>query len=173
MAAATRRGRSTRSPGSVSVEAALGGFVFLVLIMATLDLGRMQYYRATLRHAVSQGTRYATTGQTMTNANGDAQTRDASIAGMIQNLSMGINVPHEPIQISARDGMGNVIAGSGGPGDVVTVSITYHVPVLAPVLRNFFPSATYTFTCTTSFRNEEFQSSASVGGSSTTTGYRA
>jgi hypothetical protein len=77
---------------------------------------------------------------------------------------MGVNVSHDPVQITARDGLGNVVNNSGGPGDIVTVSVTYHVTVLAPWLRNLFPGGTYTFTCSTTFRNEEFETTASFGG---------
>jgi Flp pilus assembly protein TadG len=162
---AGRVGHPARERGTVSIEAAVAGVVFFVLMMATLDLARMHYYRTTLRHAVSQGTRFAITGQTLTDADGNSQTRDASIEAMIEKLSMGVNVPHEPIEITAKDGMGNVVNGSGGPGDIVTVSMTYHVAVLVPGLRNLFPGGTYTFTCSTSFRNEEFDTTASSGSS--------
>lgn len=145
--------------GSVSLEAAFAGGIVLILMLAAMDLARLQYYRVTLRHAVSQGTRFAITGKTMDDPAhpGTPLTRDASIAAMIEKLSMGINVAHDPISISARDGVGNVVSGSGGPGDVVTVSITYHVTVVAPFLKIVFPSGQYTFTCSSSFRNEEFR----------------
>ena len=156
--------RRARQRGSESVEAAVGGVIFFVLLIGIMDLARLQYFRVTLRHAVSQGTRFATTGQTMDDpANpGTPLSRDASIQREIERLSVGITVPHDPIQITARDGAGNVVNGSGGPGDVVTVSITYHAAVLTPLLRNAFPGGVYTFTCSSSFKNEEFTTSMNV-----------
>jgi hypothetical protein len=144
----------------------VAGVIFFVLLTGALDLARMQYYRATLRHAVTQGTRFAITGRTLKDSNGDSLTRDASIAAMIEKESMGIVADHDPIQISARDGMGNVVVGSGGPGDIVTVSITYHVTVVAPGLKRLFPGGMYSFTCSSSFRNEEFRTSAWSAGAS-------
>jgi Flp pilus assembly protein TadG len=149
-----------RARGSIFVETAFTTAAFVLLLLAVMDLARMQYYRVSLAHAVSQAARFATTGNTLSASDGSSMSREDAIIAKIKQLSLNINLDPSDVDITSRDGQGVVHQGAGGPGDVVTVQVTYDVPVVAPVLRGFFPQGRYEFTCSTSFRNEEFKASA-------------
>jgi hypothetical protein len=151
--------RATR--GSVIVETAIGAVIALVLLVCALDVARLTYYRITLKHAVSEAARYAITGQTLPDPSNPAVqlSREDSILAIVRRYSIGVPFDGAEVDLSAVDGAGNAVAGGGGPGDIVTVAITFHVGVIAPVFRNFFPDHQYTFTTATTFRNEEFRTS--------------
>jgi hypothetical protein len=75
-----------------------------------------------------------------------------SIIATAQQAAPGFNF--NSISISSVNGG----AGSaGGPGDIVTISITTGVPMLTPIIAPFFPpKGTYNFTVSVSFKNEPF-----------------
>jgi Flp pilus assembly protein TadG len=150
-------GMRQRARGSIFIETAFTTAAFVLLLLAVLDLGRMQYYRVSLAHAVSQAARFATTGNTLTEDDGSSMSREDAIIAKIKQLSQNLNLAPSDVDITSRDGQGVVHNGAGGPGDVVTIEVSYSVPVVAPVLRGFFPQGKYGFTCSTSFRNEEFK----------------
>lgn len=144
--------------GSVVVETALASVVFFMLVVGILDFGRMQYLRSNLQHAVSQSTRFATLGSTLEDPNspGNKLSREESIRYMIQKLASLPDLQSSDIKIGAISTDGTVTPGAGGPGDVITVQATYRVSLVAPYLYLAFPDGQYMFTCSTSFRNEEF-----------------
>ena len=142
------------------IETAIAAFVVLTVMVCAIEVGRLNYYRIALKNAVSQAARYATTGQRMPDPNNPGQTlsREDSIVATIQKLSVGIPVTSAQVTMTATDDSGNVVNGGGEAGDVVTISVTYNVNVVAPVFRNFFTNHQYTFTASTTFLNEEFTS---------------
>jgi hypothetical protein len=149
--------------GSVMVEIALGSVVFFALTIGIFDLGRMYHYQARLKFAVSQATRFATTGNTLEDSGnpGTQLSRADSIIYMIRELS-GFDIPSADIEISAITGSGATVAGAGSPGDVVVVTATHRVNVITPFLSSMFEEGQFEFHATTSFRNEEFPDSASA-----------
>ena len=143
--------------GAVLIEVALACIVMLMLVLGIVDFSRMHYSQSRLQYAVSQATRYATIGTALKDANGKAMTREASIVALIRSLSRLNNLKDSDIKITSYNAATKKsVNGPGGPGDVVTVEATYHVPLVAPYLAPAFKSGRYTFTCGTSFRNEEF-----------------
>ncbi len=151
-----RSNKSNR--GSVLVETALASVVFSMLLFSIFDFGRMFYFQSRIQHAVSQSTRFATTGNVLEDPDvaGTSMSREDSIVHMIKVLSGVSDFGVDDIQIGAITATGAELVGAGGPGDVVTVRATYRVPIIAPFLTAMFPGGQYEFTCTTSFRNEEF-----------------
>ena len=138
-------------------EVALGSVVFFALLLAIFDFGRMYHCQSRLKFAVSQATRFATTGNTVEDPSqpGQQLSRAASIKTMIRQLS-GYEIPDADIDISSIDGAGATVPGAGGPGDVVSVTSTDRVDVVAPLLSSMFEDGRDDFSATTSFRNEEF-----------------
>jgi len=138
-------------------ETAIGAVLFMMITVGILDFGRVLYYRSNLKHAVSQSTRFSITGNTLEDPNspGTQLTREASIIRRIRELS-GIEVQEAEVEIASIDSDGNFHLGAGGPGDVVTVRVSHTVKLLAPYMEMVLPDGLLTFTCTTSFRNEEF-----------------
>ncbi|RMD81511.1 MAG: pilus assembly protein [Candidatus Dadabacteria bacterium] len=152
--------------GSVLVEAAIASVLLVVLIAALVDFGRIGYSRSRLKYAVSQAARFATTGARLEDPAhpGQALSRGDSIVALIHSLS-GLSDPNRlSVTITATTPDGRTVAGAGGPGDVVTVRARYRVPLVAPFLAALFPDGELEITAATTFRNEEFQTSAATVG---------
>ena len=156
---------SRRQRGAVIVEVALASVVLLLLIGAIFDFAHMHYARSSLQHAVSQATRYAITGASVADPQnkGKKLSREASILHLVQEISGISDFEKDDIKIYVVTSNGSLVAGPGGPGDVVMVRATYRIGLITPGLAKLFPEGEYTFTCSTRFRNEEF-TSASLDG---------
>lgn len=147
-----------RQRGGVVVEVALACVVLMVFISATFDFAQMHYARSSLQHAVSQATRFAITGSTIADpANkGKKLTREASITYLVKKIS-GINdFGKDDIKIYVVKPDGSLVAGPGGPGDVIMVRASYRIGLITPGIAKLFKDGEYAFTCSTRFRNEEF-----------------
>lgn len=151
-------GRHERNHGSVSVEMAISSILFFTALLAVFDFGRMFYYQSRLKYAVSQSTRFATTGNVLENPDqpGSALARAESIVVMIKQLSGFAGMSDSDITIVSFGSDGAVNAGAGGPGDVVSVTANYRVSLIAPYLAPLFDQGRWEFSATTTFRNEEF-----------------
>ncbi len=157
-------GQTVPSPGRVRLgsskaqtmlEFAIVAPIFLFLMFAVIDFGRMFFLQQDLQNAVDEAGRFASTGNTLPGATGATLTaqRISSILEVAQQAAVGANITS--VQISSLAGG----AGSpGGPGDTVTISITTSVQ-LTPIVGRFFPNGAYTFTSSTTFKNEPFPSS--------------
>ena len=89
----TRNAQSGRAErrGSTFVEFSLFFIVFLVLIVQTIELGRVVWTYTTLTHAVREGARYA-------RLNGsDSPATDEQIVSVIENAAVGL--PSEMLQV--------------------------------------------------------------------------
>jgi Flp pilus assembly protein TadG len=145
-------GKTLRSrSGQSLVEFALVAPLFFLLVFGITDFGRLFFTQETLQFALREAGRYAVTGQHMSDAQGNALSRVASIKSIAQQKAIGIDVSN--ISISS-DGVANF---AGNPGDTVIVSLTTNLKLITPMIGRFFgPSQTYTFTVQTTFRNEPF-----------------
>ena len=143
--------------GTTLIETALGTFVFMMFIVGVYDFSRVQFLRSNLKYAVSQSTRFATIGGSLENpaAPGTQLSRDESIRHYIR-VQSGMSVPDNDIVVNHINQDGTLLPGAGGPGDVVTVSATFPVPVIAPYIHAVIPSGEILLSATTSFRNENF-----------------
>jgi Flp pilus assembly protein TadG len=156
------------------------GIVFFLLLFAIMNYGWIMFAQMNIQQAVDDAGRYASTGQESA-----ANTRIASIINVIQtemkvplsSWSLSIcSVPagsttsscytsnnSNPTQGSSGNG------DAGGPESTVTISVTANLAMLVPL--NFvgplfghnggmkiFPSG-YTFTSSSTFRNESFNPS--------------
>ncbi|TFH21363.1 MAG: pilus assembly protein [Myxococcales bacterium] len=144
--------------GSAALETALAATVFFAMVIGIIDFGRVQYYRSNLQHAVSQSTRFAVIGTSLKDpdAPGSAMSREASIAYLVRKISGLDDIDASDITIGAVRTDGTEVVGAGAGGDVITVTATYRVPLIAPLINLAFPGGLYEFTVRTSFRNEEF-----------------
>ena len=148
--------RNTRQHGALVLEMGIVGAIFIMLILGVMDFSRIYYCQSTLKYAVSQGARFATTGGALQDENEEPLTREESIVLMIRELAGFSDFVDDDIDITAVTSGGSTVVGPGGPGDVVTVRAEYHVDVLSPYLYPFFTEGRYTFEAVTTFRNEEF-----------------
>jgi len=139
--------------GGSLVEFALAASILFLLIFAALEFAMLLSAQMTLQNAVRQAGRYAITGNHLPDPNHSGQnlSRIASITRVAQDAAMGLNVSN--IQISSvQGGSGN----AGGPGDTVTISLTATLPVLTPLVAQYFQNGSYTTTVSVTFKNEPF-----------------
>jgi Flp pilus assembly protein TadG len=143
--------------GAVSVDLAVSSLMFLVALVAVFDFGRMYYYQSRLTYAVTQSARIASADNIIDDAVDSAAnlSRADSIVLTIKQLSGFDGLSEADIDVISLGAGGATIAGAGGPGDVVTVTATYRVDVIAPYLSALFDDGAYEFSATTTFRNEE------------------
>ena len=144
---ATAKVKLKADSGQTLVEFAIAAIVFLLLIFAVIDFSFLFFTKLTLQNAVRQGGRYAITGQAM-----PSKTRYASILQTIENHGMGFAVDSNTTICSALKGC----TSAGGPGDTVTITVTYTYKFITPLVGAFFTGGAYTFSVSTSFKNEPF-----------------
>jgi Flp pilus assembly protein TadG len=139
--------------GNAIVEFAIVVPVFLLLILACVEFAYIFNVQLTLQNSVRAAGRYAITGNHLPDPlhSGQNLSRVASITQVAQQAACGLSVSGITIS-SAVGGSGN----AGGPGDTVTISVTSAVPIVAPLVAQFFHNGQYTATAKVSFRNEPF-----------------
>lgn len=138
-----------------ALEFAIVAPIFLFLLFAIVDFGRMFFLQMDMQNALDEAGRFASTGNVLPGASGANLTaqRISSILEVAQQAAVGANITS--IQISSvGGGSGN----PGGPGDTVTLSLTTSLQ-LTPIVGKFFPNGAYTFTASTTFKNEPFPTS--------------
>jgi len=136
---------------------AVSSVLLLAALLAVFDFGRMFYYQSRLKYAVSQSTRFATTGNVLDDPNepGSSLSRAQSIVVMIKQLSGFTGMADSDITIESLGASGAITPGAGGPGDVVSVTANYRIGLVAPYLSPLFDGGKWAFSATTTFRNEE------------------
>jgi Flp pilus assembly protein TadG len=129
--------------------------VFLFLMFATIDFGRLMFTQTTLQHAMREGGRYGVTGDRLPSPDNPSslQSRLDSIRSVVHKAATGVNIDPVGITISsARGGASN----AGGPGDTLTIAMDYRFVFITPIVGQFFEDGAYTIRVSTSFRNEPF-----------------
>jgi Flp pilus assembly protein TadG len=140
--------------GQTMVEFASVLLLFLILIFAAFDFGRLFFVQMEVQQAVQEAGRYASTGNHLPDPNNPGQnlSRVNSIIAIAEQAVGGV-VNFSSMQISSLQGG----AGSaGGPGDTVTISFTTNLQLMTPIIARIFPNGQYTFTSSTTFKNEPF-----------------
>lgn len=142
--------------GQTLLETAIVAVLFFLLTFGVLDFGRMFYVQMTLQNAVREAGRFASTGNHLPDPNHKWQSlsRIDSIIQVATRAALGTSVSN--IQITSQQGGKG---SAGGPGDTVTVSITTNLKLITPLIAAFFPGGQYTFTSSTTFKNEPFPAS--------------
>lgn len=136
---------SGASRGSALVEFGLSIPILLVLLFGIVEFGRLSYARLTVRHAVVEATRFAVTGNRVSDPDsGDLLGRVASIEQTLRNRSPNITIDN--ISISPADG--------GGPEDIVTVTVDFTYNFLLPGFKNVLDPID--FSVSASMRNEPY-----------------
>ncbi len=168
-AAPLRAGTRRRNQAQTTVEFALIVWPFLLLLFATIDYAQLYFYDSSLRHALREAGRFATTGNVMrTNfvlSNGPLQSsyeankpisRMESIRRIFQTNCL-VNTPITNIVVESWPGLaetGTEAAPNKGPGDAddnVRIKVSAEVPMIT---RLFFTNTKYKTTVTSVFRNE-------------------
>lgn len=153
--------RFREDSGTTMVEAALSASLYLFFLFGIINFGYLYYGKVTLQNAVRQAARYAVTGNCSSGSCLDSGQgtgdRLNTIIQVVKNYSFNLN---PTVTVTCTGSCPSYSGGSsgsnnaGGPGDVVQVSATY---TFSPVfLTKFFPSGGYTYTVSSSFKNEQF-----------------
>jgi Flp pilus assembly protein TadG len=140
------------------VEFALVLPLFVLLAFGVADFGRLFFTQMTVQHAMREAGRFAVTGNHLQNPKtGKDLSRVDSIIQVAENAAMGIKLKKSDIRISSLEGGDKGEGAAGGPGDTVTISITVDLPLITPIIAQFFsPDGVYTFEARTTFKNEPF-----------------
>ena len=147
--------------GQTLVETAISLSIFLLLVLGTVDLGYLFSTKLTLQNAVRQAGRYAITGQCITGSGGTCSlSRYNSIIQTVETFSLGMVTAGE-ITMVCTDNGGGCPNNAGGPGDVVTITVTHPYSFLTGPISLFFPGKAYTLTVSAAFTNEMFPPSES------------
>lgn len=155
-----RRGQST-------VEFALVLPIFLIMVFALMDLARYFFYEQSLSHTVRATLRASVTGKV--DENPDYNPTDTTsvefftrretiirtakrnnVSNVVLTTSEA-NAPSDTLKIIPSDG--------GGPGDDLTISITYDFEFITPLLNLAFDGAAgkdFDITVSTTYTNEQF-----------------
>ncbi len=150
---------NAKDSGATLVEFAMALSLFLLLILGTLDFAYLFYTKLTLQNAVRQAGRYAITGQCVTNPNGTCKVnRYNSIIQTLQTTSIGLlNASNlGDINIVCTNNGGGCPNNAGGPGDIVTITVTYTYNFLTAPISKFFAGGKYRYTVSAAFTNEPF-----------------
>ena len=155
--------RFSLTRGQSSVEFAMVGLLFFSLVIAMMNYAWIFFAKMNVQQAMDDGGRFASTGNHLTTKTGTTESRTQSIINTIQNeISVpNINVASN-LSICSVNGGCNTNGGSapaGAPGDTVTLSLTSSMPVWTPWLAKLFTGGSYTFTASTTFKNEPFNPS--------------
>ena len=136
------------SSGQGLVEFALVIPFVLFLFFGVFEFGRFYFARMTMQHAVAEATRFAVTGNVLSDTLGDPMTRANSIVQVISRNARSLDVDVDRIVIDPSDG--------GGPGDVVRVSASFTFQFVVPGYNKLTPDGELEFRVSTAMKNEPF-----------------
>jgi hypothetical protein len=156
MLAALRR-RSHGERGANLVEAAILTPLLLLLTFGIVDFASLFWVYLSLENGASQATRYAITGNQLDDPSspGTLLSREASIRETMRQATPNLTIPDGAFSFShIPSGGSGWVNGSGGPGDVEKLTVTYTWTPLTPLIRPFFPGGQITFRVESAMKNE-------------------
>jgi hypothetical protein len=146
--------RLSDSKGANLVEAAIITPLLLLLTLAIVDFASMFYGYLALEHGVSQATRLAITGQTLSGPSG-AMNRQESIKYRMRQSTPTLTIPDSAFSFSfMAPGASSWSGGVGGPGDVGRVTVDYNWQFMTPLVRPFFAGGRVNLRVTSTMKNE-------------------
>ncbi len=129
--------------GTNMIEAAIITPLVIVLTLGIIDFASMFYTYLALENGVSQATRFAITGNEKEDPDnpGTPLPREAAIMAALEEATPALDLSGVSISYShMAPGSASWAGGSGGPGDIGKVSVSYTwtplTPILGPLLTN-------------------------------------
>lgn len=145
----TRRRLRRNTSGQSLIEFAIVLPLLLLVFFGIFEFGRFYYTKLTVQHAVREATRFAITGNVLTDSTtGDPLSRANSIVRIILDNTTNLNVDLAGISITPADG--------GGPEDIVRVRVDFQYDLTLPLIQNIVPDGHVNFSFSTAMRNEAF-----------------
>ena len=147
------RRKSRSEDGQSLVEFAFAVSMFAFLVFAAFDFGHLYFVEMDVQNAIQEAARYGSTGNHLPDPKhpGNSLSRVTSIINTLKSDAMGVQFSN--IQVSSLNGGSG---SGGGPGDMLTVSATVNMPLMTPLVAQFFPNGQYTFTANVTVKNEPF-----------------
>ncbi len=148
--------RSRSEDGQSLVEFAFVAVIFLSLVFAIFDFGRLFFVKIEVENAIQEAARFGSTGNHLPDPShpGNDLSRVDSIISTLKSAVIGVTFAS--IQVSSAKGG----AGSAGASrDMVTVAATVNLPLMTPLVSKLFPGGQYTFTERVTVMNEPFPDS--------------
>ena len=143
--------------GATLLEAAIITPLLLLLTFSIADFGGLFYVYLALENGVSQATRQAITGNSVDDPSnpGTPLSRSGAIKAAMRSATPTLNIPdgafsfeHMPV------GGTSWLGGTGGPGEIEKVTITYNWPLMTPLLKPFFAGGQLTMKVESMMKNE-------------------
>jgi hypothetical protein len=104
-----------------------------------VDFGAIFYINLALANGISQATRYGITENQMEDEEGEVLSREDSIKAAMRDATPTLTIDDDAISFSHLPaGSATWQSGSGGPGEVIKVRVTYTWPIMTPLLRPLF-----------------------------------
>lgn len=147
-----------RQSGTTLVEMAIIAPLFLLVLIAIIELSIMFFATLTMQYAVREGARFAITGRA-NEAGSGTQQRFTSTINKIKENSLGMYERVSPaISVNgaafAEKNYSNSMFGAAG--DIVVLRLDCSWKVTTPMLSSFFQDGVYKFQVATTMRNEYF-----------------
>jgi Flp pilus assembly protein TadG len=142
--------------GQALVEAGLIMTILVPVTFTVLDFAGILFAYLAMQNGVTQATRFAVTGNTSTDSSGTSLSRDQSIRQAMRSNTPGFVFSDSNFSFY---NLTKDTSGSGGPNDLIRVSVTYDWLLLTPFLRPFFPSGSVHIAVASTMRNEPYPTS--------------
>lgn len=156
------RGNTVCSPrkkqsGLAIVEMSVVASFFFFLFFIIVDLSVFSYVKLTMQNAVREGTRYAITGRSDLDPDGNG-VREAAILAKVNEASHGYLERVMRIEdVRVEDLDGNPVTGFGQGGDIIAIHLDCEWTSISPFTHLFLDDGKYTFTVSSAMRNEAFE----------------
>lgn len=149
-------GKSSR--GSNIVEVAVILPLLLLLTFGIVDFSILLYLHLALENGISQATRYAVTGRSMDDPSNQGQklSREQSIKNAMRHATPTLPIDDSAFQF---ENVTKGTSGTGGPNDVIRVTVTYPWRAFTPLIRPFFTNGEILLRVSSTMKNEPFPTS--------------
>jgi hypothetical protein len=142
--------------GATVIEFTIVAAFFFLLFFTIVDYSMYGFVKLTMQSAVREGARYAVTGQSNLDPDGNND-RSAAIIAKIDDASNGyLTQVMDVDDIRVEDIDGNAISGFGSSGDIIAIHLDCEWPSFSPLISTILENGNYTFTVSTAMRNESF-----------------
>ena len=150
--------KTARRPSRGTALAETGIIITLLIpiTFAVLDFAGILYAFQAMQNGVSQATRFAVTGNHGTDGSGAALSRDESIRQAMRAATPGFQIADNAFTFY---NLSQGTPDSGGPNDIIRVTVVYDWQLLTPFLRPFFQGGYVTIRVASSMRNEPYPNS--------------
>jgi hypothetical protein len=146
------------SRGSALAEVGIIIPLLTLVTFSLIDFAGIFYAFLTLQNGVSQATRYAVTGRRMNDPNnsGSSLSREDSIKAAMRQATPTIRIEDDEFSFfNVTTGA----TGTGGPTDIIRVTVDHDWKLVSPVLWPFFGADKISISVSSTMKNEPFPTS--------------